>query len=136
MTSGSCSTICSTGSSRRGIRGTASTICCTVRRRSRSCGQDRVAILSGRDPPGSSSKRLKSSGWGVGASQIVAVYFISRPHTQALAVLCPLEEWCADLAKAIATVIRSSRNMERSRRSLRRCAAPELGCSLRTIRNR
>ena len=65
MTSGRCSTICGTGSSRRGTRGTASTICCTVRRRSRSCGPDRVAILSGRAPPGSSSKRLKSSGWCV-----------------------------------------------------------------------
>ena len=33
----------------------------------------------------------------------------------------------------MATVIRSCRNMERSRRSLRLCAAPETGCSLRSI---
>ena len=65
MTSGSCSTICGAGSSRIGNEGNASTICCTVRRRTRSCGPDRVAILSSRFPPGSSS-RLKSSGWGVG----------------------------------------------------------------------
>ena len=41
----------------------------------------RAGILSGHDPPGSLSSRLKSSGWGVGGSRIVAVWFISRPHT-------------------------------------------------------
>ena len=48
----------------------------------------------------------------------------SCPHTPALAILCPLEEWCDNSAMAIATVIRSCRNMERSRRSLRRRATP------------
>ena len=36
-------------------------------------------------------------------------------------------------ARAIATVIRSCRSHERSRRCRRRCAAPETGCSLRSI---
>ena len=49
-----------------------------------------------------------------------AVQFCSCPHTPALAILCPLEEWC----RAMATDIRSCRNMERSRRSLRRRATP------------
>ena len=51
----------------------------------------REAILSGRDPLGSSSKKLKSSGWGVWGS--VAVKFISWPHTPALAIVCPREEF-------------------------------------------
>ena len=42
--------------------------------------------------------------------------------------------WCNFSARAIATDIRSCRNMERSRRCRRRCAAPELGCSLGSIR--
>ena len=56
----------------------------------------------------------------------MAVQFISRPHTPALAFFCPREEWCVLSARAIATVIRSCRNnMERSRRSLRRqCSTP------------
>ena len=51
-----CPTICGAGSSRVGKEGTGSTICCTVRRCARCCGPDRVAILSGRVPPGSSSR--------------------------------------------------------------------------------
>ena len=37
---------------------------------------------------------------------------------------CPLEEWCENSDRAMATVIRPCRNMERSRRSRRRLAAP------------
>ena len=48
----------------------------------------------------------------------------TRPHTPALAFFCPREERCVLSARAIATVIRSCRNMERSRRSLRRCTGP------------
>ena len=74
--SGNCSTICGAGSSSLGSKGTGSTICCTVRRCTRSCGPDKEGILSGRAPPGSSSM-LKRSGWGVGGggggSRIVAV---------------------------------------------------------------
>ena len=68
-----------------------------------------------------------------GGFWIFAVQFCSCSHTPALAILCPLEEWCENSARAMATVVRSCRNMERSRRSLRRCAAPETGCSLRSI---
>ena len=56
------------------------------------------------------------------------------PHTPALAVFCPREEWCVLSARAIATVIRSCLSHERSRRCRRRCAAPATGCSLRSIR--
>ena len=66
----------------------------------------------------------------------MAVQFISRPHTPALAFVCPREEWCVLSARATATVIRSCLSHERSRRCRRRCAAPELGCSLRSIRNK
>ena len=55
----------------------------------------------------------------------LAVYFISLSSSPALAILCPREEWCNFSAKAIATDIRSCRNMERSRRSLLRFAEPE-----------
>ena len=45
-------------------------------------------------------------GW-VWGSRIVAVQFISRPHTLALAFVCPREEWCVLSARAIATLIRA-----------------------------
>ena len=60
-----------------------------------------------------------------GGSRIVAVWFNSRPHTPALAVLCPRGAvWCVASARAIATVIRSCRSHERSRRCRRLIAAP------------
>ena len=59
--------------------------------------------------------------------------FNSCPHTPALAIVCPREEWCVLSASAIATVIRSCRSHERSRRCRRPCAALETGCSLRSI---
>ena len=49
------------------------------------------------------------------------------PHTLALAIVCPREEWCNP------KVIRSCLSHERSRRCRRRCAAPETGCSLKSI---
>ena len=67
------------------------------------------------------AEELRLGAWG---SRIMAVSFISRPHTPALAIVCPREEWCVLSARAIATVIRSCRNMERSRRSLCRRATP------------
>ena len=126
------STICGTGTSRAGNPGTASTIWSTVRRRSLSCGLTSES-RSGRAPPGS-SYRLKSSGWGMGGipDRGRGVH-LAPPHTPALAVFCPREEWCVLSARAIATVIRSCLSHERSRRCRRRCAAPETGCSLRSI---
>ena len=62
-----------TRTSRAGNPGAASTIWSNVRRRSLSCGLTSQS-RSGRAPPGSSSNdNSKSSGWGVGGSQIVAV---------------------------------------------------------------
>ena len=137
-TSTTCSAI---GRSRiRKVSVTSPTICGT--RRSRICTNGQMEPRSsmtcrttlpclpatsdrgaGTPPPGSSS-RLKSSGWGVGGFRTFAVEFCSCPHTPALAILCPLEEWCENSAKAMATVIHSCRNMERSRRALRRRATP------------
>ena len=71
-----------------GTTDTESTICSTMRRWTRSCGLT-SKILSGRAPPGSSS-RLKSSGWGVRVFRIFAVKFCSLPHSPALAVFGPL----------------------------------------------
>ena len=62
---------CGTRASRIWTTGKKSTICSTVRRWTRSCGQD-SARASGRVPPGSSYK-LKSLGWGGGCVGIVAV---------------------------------------------------------------
>ena len=58
------------------------------------------------------------------ASGNSAVQCNSRSSSPALAMLCPREEWCNFSARATATVIRSCRNTERSRRSLRRRALP------------
>ena len=64
---------------------------------------------------------------GCGGVRIVAVQFISRPHTPALAIVCPREEWCVLSARAIATVIRSCLSHERSRRCRRRCGSSRNG---------
>ena len=50
-TSAAWSTICDTGASRTGTPRTGSTICSTVRRRTRSCGPDTSSRRSGREPP-------------------------------------------------------------------------------------
>ena len=81
-------------------------------------------------------KVLGASRLGRGCSRNLAVYFTSRSSSPAPAILCPREEWCNFSARATATVIRSCRNNERSRRCRRRCAAPETGCSLRSIPHR
>ena len=59
------STICGTGSSRRGTRGTASTTCCTVRRCTRACGPRGTPRQGGREP------------WGGRRSQNTAVKYNS-----------------------------------------------------------
>ena len=88
-TSGSCSTICGAGSSRVG-KGAMSTICCMVRRCTRSCGPDTANSRSGRDPPGSSSWRLKSSGWGVGGVPDRGhVVHLASPHPRPGSPLAP-----------------------------------------------
>ena len=75
---------CDTGASRICTKGHASFLCSTVCRCTRSCGTGSVTD-PGRPPPGSSSKRLNSSGWRVRVSRIVTVKFISCPHSPALA---------------------------------------------------
>ena len=80
-------------------------------------------------PPGSSSYRLKSSGWGGGVFQNFAVWFNSLSSSPALAIFWPHGAvWCFISARAIATVIRSRRSHERSRRC-RRLIAPPAPCS-------
>ena len=108
-TSTSWSTICGTGASRSSIgTGTKdSIICSAVCRWIRSCGPRGSTRPVGRNPPGSSSKSWKSYGWGGGVVRNLAVAISGR---------CAL--WCNFSARAIATDIRSCRNMERSRRSL------------------
>ena len=56
---------------------------------------------------------------------IIAVKFISRSHSPALAIAGRCALWCNFSAKAIATVIRSCLSLERSRRCRRLIAAPE-----------
>ena len=70
------------------------------------------------------SKSWKSSGWGGGVDRNLAVYFVSLSSSPALAISGRCALWCNFSARAIATDIRSCRNMERSRRSLRRRALP------------
>ena len=60
----SCSPDCGTGTSRICTMGAKSESCSTVCRCTRSCGLGGSPRQGGRDPPGSSSYRLKSSGWG------------------------------------------------------------------------
>ena len=82
------------------------------------------ARRSGREPPSSgtlSSSRKKCcvpGSWGVGASG-TRPCTSSRTHSQALAILCPLEEWCVNSARAMAIDCRSCLKAAR-----RRCAAP------------
>ena len=116
-----------------GATRTRSVMCSTTCRWTRACGRGSEKA-SGRPPQGSSSYKLKSTGWGGGVVRNLAVYFISLSSSPALAILCPREEWCNFSARVIATVIRSSRSHERSRRCRRRCAAPDTGCSLGSIR--
>ena len=77
-TSTSWSTICGTGASRSSIgTGTKdSIICSAVCRWIRSCGPRGSTRPVGRNPPGSSSKSWKSSGWGGGVVRNLAVYFV------------------------------------------------------------
>ena len=125
------SPVCGTGASRictMGATRTRSVMCSTVCRWTRACGRGSTKA-SGRPPPGSSSNRLKSTGWGGGVARNLAVYFVSLSSSPTLAVLYPRGAvWCKASARAIATVIRSCRNMERSRRSLLRFAEP-MTCS-------
>ena len=104
--------------------GAISAGCSTVRRWTRSCGPGGSAKLESRLPPGSSSYKLKRSGWGGGVVRNLAVYFISLSSSPALAIFGPLgAARCFISARAIATVIRSCRSHERSRRCRRLIAA-------------
>ena len=121
--SGSCSPICGTGASR---------ICTMGATRTRSVMCSMTCRWTALASEASSSYRLKSTGWGGGVFRTVAVQCNSL-SPPALAILCPREERCNFSASAMATDIRSCRNMERGIRCRRRCAAPERGCSLRSI---
>ena len=107
-------------------------MCSTVCRWTSACGRGSTKA-SGRPPPGSSSYRLKSTGWGGGVVRNLAVYFVSLSSSPALAFLCPREEWCNVVARAAAIDCCSCRQAARSRRPLRRWAAPVTGCQLRSI---
>ena len=67
------STICGLGTAREGTMGATSASCFMVCRCTRSCGPGGSARLAGRLPPGSSSYRLKSTGWGGRVFQSLSV---------------------------------------------------------------
>ena len=73
--------------------------------------------------PTRSTPHLPPGGGGGGILRNAALYFNSRP-LPALAISGRCALWCNFSARAIATDIRSCRNMERSRRSLLRRAEP------------
>ena len=85
---------CGTGASRIctiGAKRTKSTICSTVCRWTRSCGPGGSARLAGRLPPGSSSNKLKSTGWGGGGFCRRGASFLSScllPGPRRLLALC------------------------------------------------
>ena len=82
-------------------------------------------------PPGSSSNSWKRSGWEGVISRISAVNCVSFLPSPTLAILGPRGAvWCFISARAIATVIRSCRSHERSRRYRRLIAAPAACSSL------
>ena len=116
-----------------GATRTRSVMCSTLCLWTRSCGRGGSARVAGRLPPGSSSYRLKSTGWGGGVVRNLAVYFVSLSSSPALAFLCPREEWCNDVARAAAIDCCSCRHHERSRRCFLRCAALIKGCSQGSI---
>ena len=71
-----------------GATRTRSVMCSTVCRWTRACGRGSTKA-SGRLPPGSSSYRLKSTGWGGGVARNLAVYFaLLLPGPG-----CPLSPW-------------------------------------------
>ena len=72
--------------------------------------------------PGSSGRPGRSPGGGVFCARRPEC--VACPHTPALAIVCPREEWCVYSARAIATLCRSCFSHERRRRCLRRRAAP------------
>ena len=115
------STISGTGTSRICTMGAKSASCSTVCCCTRSCGLGGSPRQGGRDPPGSPSCRLKSSGWGRGSSG-TSPCASTRTSSLALAVFGRCTLCCLDSARAIATAIRSCRRNERKRRSLPRRA--------------
>ena len=106
--------------------------CSMARLGTRSCRPGGSARLAGRLPPGSSSYRLKSTGWGGGGVRNLAVYFVSLSSSPALAFLCPREEWCNDVATAAAINYCSCRHHERSRRCCPIVAAPETRSAIKS----
>ena len=123
-----CPTICGAGSSRVS-KGTGSTICCTVRRCARSCGLTSES-RSGREPrrqaqhrrPWQSTLCLPPGEEDASGTPPCSATRDPPPRPWPSPGAVPL--WCNFSARAIATDIRSCRNMERSRRSLLRRAEP------------
>ena len=139
-TSGSCSTNCGTGASRIctiGEQQTKSTKCFKVCRWTRPCGRGSARTL-GRNPAAgtSSTSREKYSvpaAWGLGSSGTWPCS-TARSHSPALAIVCLRGAvWCVYPARAWAIDCCSCRQAARSRRPLRRRAAPVTGCQLRSI---
>ena len=134
-TFGSCSSVCGTGASRVG-KGAKSTICCTVRRCTQSCGLT-PARRSGRDPAAgtSSTSREKCSvpaALGVGCSGTWPCS-TARSHSPLLALLCHrVAAWCSYVARSICSVSCSCRQCARSLRWRRLHAAPR-ACATSTF---
>ena len=131
------STICGSEVWRRGTTGTQSTICSTVRRKTRSCGPDTADSRSGRDPEASTSSTSK--GKVLGACRLGGW---DAPERGRVVLLVPtpqplLPSVSVGLSGAYTRQGPCGRSAvhERSRRSLRRCAAPITGCQLVSAMN-
>ena len=110
------STPCGTGMSRIWTMGTTSASCSMVRCWSCSSGHGGSPRQGGREPPGSSSYKLKSTGWrGGGFCRRGASFLSSCPSSPALAVFCPRSVFTSDLAR-----------WPNSSMHLRSCARPAL----------
>ena len=91
-TSSNFSTNCGTGASRTGTPRTGSTFCSTVRRRTCSCGGQAATQRQAPHPrPWQSTGCVPPGEWGSSGSSPCSS--TRSPHSPALAVLCPREEW-------------------------------------------
>ena len=128
MNSTTCSPpICGTGASRIWTGTKVSIICSAVCRWTPNCGRTStrgVGRAASTSPSSNKSKCTVLAALGRGVFWPVAV-FISLSSPPALAILSPRgAEWCDISARAMAIDCRSCLLAARSRRPLRRCAAP------------
>ena len=109
------------------------TICCTVRRCTRSRGPDTANSRSGHDPAAGTSSTsrevLSACRGGGGGCSGTWPCTSARSHPPLLAVLCPRgAAWCSYVARSICSASCSCRQCARCRRWRRLHAAP-LACA-------